>query len=61
MCRADASVDTFVWTDPLAQKPAMKSTGVRKCVNWEKFENWTMARKIDLHPYVIRPTEGDEG
>ncbi|PVH90332.1 hypothetical protein DM02DRAFT_43661 [Periconia macrospinosa] len=45
MCRADASVDTFVWTDLHAQKPAMKSTGTRKCVEWNKLESWAFARK----------------
>ncbi|CAI6328930.1 unnamed protein product [Periconia digitata] len=57
MCKADTSVDTFVWTDPTAEKPAMKSTGFRKCVNWDKFESWAFSRKIDLHPYILRPTE----
>ena len=55
MCNADVSVDTFVWTNPGAEKPAMKSTGLRKCVDWNKFESWAMARRIDLHPYIIRP------
>lgn len=60
MCRADTSVDTFVWTNLAAEKPAMMSTGMRKCVDWVKFEEWAVARKIDLHPYIIRQ-KGNSG
>lgn len=60
MCKADGSIDTFVWTDTKPHKMSMKYTGMRTCVDWGKLESWALTRKVDSHPYIIRPGEDED-
>ncbi|KAK7182981.1 hypothetical protein DPSP01_010298 [Paraphaeosphaeria sporulosa] len=58
MCNADLSLYTFTW--PREQSFTFldaHSNTPRKCVDWGQVENWSMERKVELAPTVIKPGE----
>ncbi|KAF2257145.1 hypothetical protein BU26DRAFT_513853 [Trematosphaeria pertusa] len=57
MCNVDLGFYTFFWGPKESVKPQSRSTSPRKCVDWERFEVWSMARKVALHPMLLRPTD----
>lgn len=58
MCNADLSLYTFTWPEEenFTFLDAHSKTP-RKCVDWSQVEAWSVARKIELAPTVLKPEE----
>lgn len=56
MCNADLSLYTFTWPrkEDFTFLDAHSNTP-RKCVNWDQVEEWSVQRKVELAPTVIKP------
>lgn len=58
MCSGDTSIISFFWHDPPGPKPGSKSNSKRTCVNWERFEKWSLEHMVPLDAAVeggLRP------
>ncbi|KAM7218429.1 protein of unknown function (DUF3328) domain containing protein [Rhypophila decipiens] len=65
MCDADTTIYTFTWKDaelisPGIWRPRPKSSQEKRCVNWEKVENWAMERRVELNPVLLKPSGEEE-
>ena len=53
MCSGDVSVYTFFWHDPPKHKPGVKTNSKRTCIDWERFEKWSLEHMVSLDAAVM--------
>lgn len=46
MCTGDVSILTFFWHDPPKPKPGSKTNSKRSCINWNRFEQWSLQHMV---------------
>ncbi|KAG5290067.1 DUF3328 superfamily domain-containing protein [Histoplasma ohiense] len=58
MCHGDVGLITFEWNDS-SRIPLANATS-HQCVNWEKLDQWTKARTVDMMKpgWLVHPTYG---
>lgn len=54
MCHGNVGLYSFVWDDPAAWKPSLRSNSKSVCARWSSIENWAYSRKTALNPELRR-------